>query len=230
VSPLPSPVVPLDIIPILSYIFLRGHCRSCRAKISPQYPLIELAGGISALIILFPLLTMNLNSAAGAILDLVIVITLIVLFTIDLRTLLLPDKYIIFLTVVVVARLLTTHYSLLTTNYQLFTTTLLGAAIGSGLLGLLWLITRGRGLGLGDVKLMIPLGLLFGYIDTAWLLLTAFFIGGLLAAGLLAAKKVTMKTAVPFGPFLAGAAILFILWPDLPRLLTTLILGNSFII
>ncbi len=173
---------------------------------------------------------MNLNSAAGAILDLVIVITLIVLFTIDLRTLLLPDKYIIFLTVVVVARLLTTHYSLLTTNYQLFTTTLLGAAIGSGLLGLLWLITRGRGLGLGDVKLMIPLGLLFGYIDTAWLLLTAFFIGGLLAAGLLAAKKVTMKTAVPFGPFLAGAAILFILWPDLPRLLTTLILGNSFII
>jgi leader peptidase (prepilin peptidase)/N-methyltransferase len=92
-------------------------------------------------------------------------------------------------------------------------TALGGAATGGGLLGALWLGTKGKGIGLGDVKLMIPVGMLFGAADTAVLLFVAFTVGGAVAAYLLAGKKAGLKSAIPFGPFLAGAALLLFLAP-----------------
>jgi prepilin signal peptidase PulO-like enzyme (type II secretory pathway) len=212
-----------DLIPIFSYLFLHGQCRYCQAKISPRYPLVELATAVSALLILVSLPSFDLVHITVGVIDFVIIATLVVLFVIDLRTMLLPDIYVAILAVAVAVRLLLTTYYLLITGA-------IGALLGAGLLGILWIITQGRGLGLGDVKLMIPLGALFGHMDTALLLLVAFVIGGIMAAILLITKKVTMKTAVPFGPFLAGTAILFILWPQLPQYLAIFIFGNSFTI
>ena len=210
-----------ELIPILSFVFQRGRCRHCQAKISVQYPFVELTMGMSALILFTPLpktppelLTALLTAAAVAL--------LIILFVIDLRTFLLPDIFVGLLALVVIV-----HVALQVTSYKLpVTAPLWGALIGSGFLTLLWLVTFGRGIGIGDIKLMIPLGALFGPAATTLLLLISFVIGGTVAAGLLTTRKATLKTPVPFGPFLAGIAIVFLLAPNLPNaILTRLIIG-----
>ncbi len=215
-----------ELIPLLSFVFQRGRCRGCGRHLSPQYPLVELMMGIAALVLFTPA-PAGPAALAGATLRLTIIALLVVLFVIDLRALVLPDVFVVALASVV-ALLLFTNYELRITNYELRTVllhVLLGAASGAGALALLWLLTRGRGLGLGDVKLMLPLGALFGPGHTLVLLWLAFIGGGLTALFLLAIKKATMKTAIPFGPFLAGAAILFVLAPELPRAILALIIG-----
>jgi prepilin signal peptidase PulO-like enzyme (type II secretory pathway) len=99
-----------------------------------------------------------------------------------------------------------------------------GAGLGAGSLLLLWYLTAKQGIGFGDVKLMIPLGLLFGPIHTILLLFTAFICGGVMGSYLLLTKRANLKTAVPFGPFLAGTAIIFIIFPKVPTYLLSLII------
>ncbi|HLD25958.1 MAG TPA: prepilin peptidase [Candidatus Andersenbacteria bacterium] len=201
-----------ELIPLLSFMLQRGRCRQCGQKISVQYPIIELATGLAAMLLFTPLpLTASAWLTAGS--SLIIFALLLILFVIDLKTMLLPDLFVVLLAVAVVAQLVvsTTHYS---ASWRT-THSLMGALVGAGFLGLLWLITRGQGIGLGDVKLMLPLGALFGTGGTAALLGTAFIVGGLMASCLLLARRVTAKTAVPFGPFLAGSAMLFLVYPSL---------------
>jgi prepilin signal peptidase PulO-like enzyme (type II secretory pathway) len=85
-----------------------------------------------------------------------------------------------------------------------------GALFGAALFGFLALITRGKGMGMGDVKLAIPLGLLFGWPDIALLSASAFVAGAFVGIVLLLAGRKTMKSAVPFAPFLIfGATFVF---------------------
>lgn len=211
-----------ELIPILSFIFLRGHCRACHHQLSPQYPLVELAMGVSTLILFTPL-PVSAIATAGAVLSAITIALLIILFVVDLRALLLPDRFIAILAVIVVLTLFN-NYNLQLTTYSL-SHALWGAALGAGTLALLWLITRGRGIGLGDVKLMLPLGILFGPAITVVLLFLAFVVGGIVGLFLLATSRATMKTPVPFGPFLTGVAILFILSPGLPLAILRAIIG-----
>ncbi len=178
------------------------------------------------------------------------VLTLMVLFAIDLRTMLLPDTFIFILTALVLLVIFSHVLPVLSLqNYQpsfssdhslsLFNkinleppsafraslySALSGAFLGAGLLLLLWLLTSKQGIGFGDVKLMVPLGLLFGPVNTILLLFVAFICGGFVGTYLLVTKQATLKTAVPFGPFLAGAAIIFILFPRIPTYLLSLII------
>ena len=91
----------------------------------------------------------------------------------------------------------------------------LGAAIWFGVLGLLWLVTRGQGMGLGDVKLAPSLGATLGWVGvgTAFAgLIVAFVLGGVVSLLLLMTKRVQRRTAIPFGPFLLlGAAVTIVL-------------------
>lgn len=204
-----------ELVPLLSFIFQRGRCRACRNQLSLQYPLVELITGISVLILFTPLPTSAI-AITSAILSTVSITLLIVLFVIDLRTLILPDTFIIILATVVALTLLF--------NYQPLNI-LYGAGLGSGALAFLWLITRGRGLGLGDVKLMLPLGALFGPTNTLILLFLAFITGGIIGTSLLITGRANMKTPIPFGPFLTAVAILFILIPELPQAILNAIIG-----
>jgi prepilin signal peptidase PulO-like enzyme (type II secretory pathway) len=210
-----------ELVPILSFIWQRGRCRRCRHELSPQYPLVEAAMGLSVLVLFTPLPASVLTYVA-AILASIIIALLIILFVIDLRTFLLPDIFVALLGTVTILRIVLP----LTTYHLPLTTSLWGVLIGAGFLALLWLITAGRGIGLGDVKLMVPLGALFGPAATLVLLLGAFITGGAFALALLAAGKATMKTPVPFGPFLAGMAVLFLLAPQLPAVALSLLLGS----
>lgn len=236
-----------DLIPIFSWFMLRGQCRRCHAPLSMQYPLVEILGAIMAGLIARSAITSPLHPLIFFLLFLV-VSCLVVLFVIDQRTMLLPDIFIFILTGLVLLIILV-NASPLTSRagttvappsldflsdeavVDLWVSppsvgiypALIGAFLGSGLLLILWFITSGRGIGFGDVKIMVPLGLLFGPINTVLLLFTAFICGGLFGTYLLITKKATLKTAVPFGPFLAGVAILFILFPNIPNYLLSVI-------
>jgi prepilin signal peptidase PulO-like enzyme (type II secretory pathway) len=200
----------IDLIPLISYILIRGRCVNCRKRISIQYLLVELVVGIVAVTVFMSYLN-GVVGLVGSLVNFFIIYILIGLFLIDLRTFLLPDLYIVMLTGLVVLNMIIVSSSI--------ALAFVGALIGAGFLLILWIITARRGIGLGDVKLMIPLGFLFGPVNTVLLLLGSFILGGSVGLVLLASKKATLKTAVPFGPFLAGVAILFVLFPDIPAYL-----------
>jgi len=209
-----------ELIPLLSFTLQRGRCRACLNQLSLQYPLVELAMGISTLILFTPL-PVSAIATASVLLSAISIALLTTLFVIDLRTLILPDIFIIILAMVVVLTLFIDYQPTL----QSFINALWGAALGAGVLALLWLITHGRGIGLGDVKIMLPLGALFGSTVTVVLLFLAFVAGGIVGLFLLVTGRATMKTPVPFGPFLTGVAILFILVPGLPLAILHAIIG-----
>lgn len=198
-----------ELVPVVSYILQAGRCRSCQKPISRQYPIIELLTGFAGLWLL---------SGGDVTIGLVLFVAvsvLLVLAVIDMYTMLLPDKFILLLLIpaLLVAYLKQPVYPLIST--------LTAVAATTGFLGLIWLITRGRGIGLGDVKLMVPVGLLLGIAGSVTMLFVAFIAGGAYGTYLLGAKKATPKTAVPFGPFLAGATIICLLFPQVTTIFIT---------
>jgi prepilin signal peptidase PulO-like enzyme (type II secretory pathway) len=176
-----------DLIPLLSFTFFRGRCRTCYNPISWQYPVVELLSGVGA-VLLFQSVTHT-----------VIFWLLIILFFIDFKAFILPDFFIVLLTAVIVLSVPVSQA---------------GMMAGAGFLLFLWLATGGQGIGFGDVKLMIPLGLLFGLAGTLMLLATAFIIGGTIGMYLLITKQATRKTAIPFGPYLTGVAMVQLVFPE----------------
>ena len=205
-----------ELIPILSFVLLRAKCSRCRAPISAQYPIVEFTMGLALVLLGSAVLYSSLHPLI-AILSGVAIALLIVLFVIDLYTMLLPDVFVGILTIIAFF-LIITRFQLLTTNYKLLTlSSVSGLVIGAGFVLFLYLITKGKGIGFGDVKLMIPLGLIFGGWGAVILLLLSFISGGLVSLALLSKGRATMKTAIPFGPFIAGSAILLLLFPQLQQ-------------
>lgn len=206
-----------ELIPLFSFVFLRARCGTCGATIKMQYIVMEAMMGICAVLI-FSSLPLTLSDSVLRVSMLGAVGGLLVLALIDLRTFLLPDAHILILSVLVAVSLFLQPDRW---NFYIFW----GALVGSGFLLLLWIVTRGQGVGLGDVKLMVPLGALLGLQGVILLFFIAFCVGGLVGIVLLLQGKAAMKTAIPFGPFLAGAAILIILIPTLPAYFFTMLLG-----
>lgn len=195
-----------ELIPIISYIVQRAHCRGCGAAIPMHYPLLELVSGVLFLLVFLPVVTAS-QSLVLALCIYIAACLLLILLHIDARSMMLPDIYILMLAgmSIVIA------YLTGSTADQMA----LGALVGSGAIYAIWLATAGEGIGFGDVKLMIPLGMLFGLRGSITLLFLAFFIGGMVGIVLLAMKKAGRKTAIPFGPFLAGAALLLLIYPQI---------------
>ncbi|MEK7583467.1 MAG: prepilin peptidase [Patescibacteria group bacterium] len=183
-----------DLVPVVSYVMLRGRCRQCHHHISLQYPLVELLSGV-------------LFVFAPSLLWLVALEVFLVLAVIDLQHLLIPDALLVVLIAVALA---------MRVAWQPWN--LLSALAVGGLLFLLWFLSKGTWIGFGDVKLVAVLGLLFGFPGTAIVIYGGVMIGGLVSVVLLALRKANRKTAVPLGTFLALAAIVYILYEPAQRL------------
>ncbi|MBI2034143.1 MAG: prepilin peptidase [Candidatus Levybacteria bacterium] len=188
-----------DLIPVVSFILLRGKCRCCHSPISWQYPLVELLTGILfVMVILHP--NNQIFNFQFSIFNLVyyffIVSSLIVIFFTDLKYGIIPDK------IVYPAIIVTFFYLII--NYQLSTINYLISALGAFLLFfLLHFITRGRGMGFGDVKLAGLLGLFLGFPKIVVSLYLAFLTGAVVSLILVMLGKKKLKgSTVPFGPFL----------------------------
>ena len=186
-------------IPVVSFAFLRGRCRTCRSPISYQYPIVE---ALTAAMFAFgwwyygPSLLLVSRIVFGC--------ALIVLFAIDLEHHLLPN--VITLPGIVVGFL-----------FSLFTepgwrSSLIGIVLGGGVLFLIaegyYRLRREEGLGMGDVKMLAMIGAFLGWQLTLLSLMLASFAGTIIGVALIATGRGTMKYALPFGTFLAiGAAV-----------------------
>jgi len=194
-----SPIRPYDNVPILSWLLLRGRCRSCGTAISPRYPLVEAAtGALCALVVIAK------GPDEDALLGLALVLLLVPVTLIDLDHRIIPNKLMLVGLVVAPAILLAT------TPDDLLEHAL--AALGAGGFFLLAALAYPRGMGMGDVKLAAVLGLFLGRaVGPA--IFVALVAGTLVGAAIIARKgaREGRKTAVPFGPFLAlgGVVALF---------------------
>ncbi len=199
-------IKPQDNIPILSYLMLRGRCRSCGARVSPRYIFVE-ALTPAVMMILFFKLGLGWAFAAMA----VFTSALIVLAFIDYDHKLLPDK-IVFPTAAVGL-----VYAAFRPDMSLGQA-LLGAAVGGGFLllvfGLYYLVRRKEGLGMGDVTMMVMVGLYLGWPKTVLTLILGSFAGALAGAVVMAVRKKDLQFALPFGTFLAPAAYVALVWGD----------------
>lgn len=191
-----------ELAPLASFALQGGRCRRCKARLSAQYPIVELLSGIIFVCVPFVVAP----SIAAAAVWIAIFEALLVMTLIDIRMGIIPDEINIFLGVMGVLLLLIPA--------PLGAGAVLAkvcAALGAGLFfALLIALTRGKGMGMGDFKLAIPLGLIFGWPQIVLTLIAAFVIGAAVGVFSIARGTNSMKGTLPFGPFLAlGAAITF---------------------
>jgi len=189
-----------DLIPVFSFIFLKGKCRYCGQKISWQYPIVEISTAI-----LFLLMTeaKPLSPETGFLM--VISCFLIVIFVYDLKHYIIPDK------VVYPAIAITLIYNLQFTIYNqfsIFQFSIFSAVGAAAFFAAIVLISQGKWMGIGDIKLAFLMGLVLGWPNTFVALFPAFFIGAIIGVGLILVGKKKLSSAVPFGPFLVTGTIL----------------------
>ena len=190
-----APVKPYDNVPILSYLLLRGHCRSCGAQISPRYPLVEaLTAALCAGAVLAH------DSASAVALSIALILIVIPAALIDLEHRIIPNKLTALGAVVALALGLALDPS--GEPQRLI------AAAGAGGFLLLAALAYPGGMGMGDVKLAAVVGLFVGRA-VAPAILIALLCGVLVGAAIVARKgtRAGRKTAIPFGPFLAFGAV-----------------------
>ncbi|RJR25464.1 prepilin peptidase [Candidatus Microgenomates bacterium] len=194
-----------DNVPLFSFFILKGLCRQCHSPISWRYPLVELlAAGFFVLVFS----QIGQISTIGLILSLILFSGLIVIFFIDLEHQIIPDKIVLPLCLIYFIYYLVTDYWLLVTNH-------LPSAVVSFLLFLsLFLITKGKGMGFGDVKLSFLMGLVLGFPKVVIAFYIAFLTGAFLGIILILVKKAKFGKPIAFGPFLVFGTTLSYLWGE----------------
>ena len=212
-----------ELLPVVSYLAQQGKCRHCHAHITSRYLVIELLTGA-----LFLLVAQTfLFDPVLLLLNLVIVSLLVIIVMYDLRHMIIPDALVLFLLAPAVA------YTLWDPLMQVLVfppiMALFGALIPAVLFAGLWLVSRGAWIGLGDAKLAVPLGLIVGAWGSISMFVLSFWIGAVVAVGLLLLQRIfttlkrhrggqlflrflrrplTIKSEVPFAPFLVAAFLL----------------------
>ena len=202
-----SDIKPWHNIPVISYLALRGQCANCSASISVRYPMVE---AITAAIWIACGLAFGVSYAlVGA---MILTAVLICLTAIDLDTQLLPDS--LTLPLVWIGLLLN-----LSGTYATLESAVLGAVAGYlSLWSVYWgfkLLTGKEGMGYGDFKLLAALGAWFGMGAIPTLILASSLVGAVVGILLIVTGRQGRETPMPFGPFLAGAGLLHLFFPNL---------------
>ncbi len=222
-----KPIAAYDNIPVLSYVLLGGRCRSCRARISARYPLVELLTGLTWVLayLSFDLSVAGLKAALLASAMIVLVFT-------DLHHRTLPDR--ITLPGIGVGLVFALWLPIEDNTAALLwrwvsgayppgvaasvVNALLGAALGAGILyglGELWYRLRGvEAMGLGDVKMMAMVGVFLGPKLTTLTLLLGSLAGSLLGSLFILLARKDTKYELPFGSFLGVAALVALFWGE----------------
>jgi prepilin signal peptidase PulO-like enzyme (type II secretory pathway) len=203
-----------ELIPLFSYLCLRGKCGHCRAPISVQYPLVELATGVGFLLI-------HLRYVFGFSLpetfteemflwfylrDMLSWCVMILIAVYDFRFGLIPDRF----TLPALLFLFPLQIFLGVSWGSLVT----GALVIGGFFAAQYVLSRGTWVGGGDMRLGVLMGVMLGLSQGLFALFIAYLIGAMIGVFLLITKKATRKTRLPLGPFLAGASLLVLLSGD----------------
>ena len=191
---------PLELIPIFSYMFLGGKCKNCKDKISCFYPIFEFTSGL-----LFALSYIIFGLSLNTLLAIVFISMLLIIIISDYQTMIIPDSILIVFGVLI---LLIKYFIV---GYPSIVYSLLDGVIAFIFMLLLKLfgdfIFKKESMGGGDIKLMFIFGVMFGYIISIFSVFVAALIG--LPVSLILLKK-NKSHEIPFGPFLAVAAIIIL--------------------
>jgi len=193
-------------IPVISYLFLRGKCSSCSTKISVQYPVVELITGITSL-----LAAHTFGVSIQTVAALFFTWVLIALTLIDLKKQLLPDN--------ITMPLL--WLGILLSLFDVFTdvtSSVIGAMAGYMILWSVYqlfkLLTKKEGMGFGDFKLLGALGAWAGFSYLPQMILVSSVIGTVAGVTMLIIGKTKQQQPIPFGPYLAVAGWIALLWGE----------------
>jgi len=201
-----------DLIPIFSFLILRGKCRYCQKPISWQYPLVELATAILFILVINnQLLIINFQNLLSTFYFLLSICFLIIIFVYDLKHYIIPDKIIYFAILIAFLYNVLYSYFIPHTSYFILNTT--SAAFGAAVFFLaIVLVSKGSWMGVGDVKLAFFMGLFLGFPKILVALFLSFLIGAAIGLGLVTVGKKTLKSEVPFAPFLVTGTFLAMFW------------------
>src|SRR3954452_6092262 len=200
-------IAPYDNVPVLSWVVLRGKCRNCAEPISARYPLVELltAG-------LFVGAALRFHGSWAILPYCIGFAGLVALSFIDIDTQLLPKRVVWPVAAMVLAGFVVT--AAVEHRWDDMQRALLGSAVSVFAVGLLWFVYP-RGMGFGDVRLEVILGMLLGWVSRGTVaagFALAFLLGGVLSIALLATGLRTRKDAIPFGPWLCLGCVIAVLW------------------
>jgi prepilin signal peptidase PulO-like enzyme (type II secretory pathway) len=205
-----------DLVPVFSFLFLRGKCRYCGQKISWQYPIVEISTGLVFLLVsitTFDPQLSTLNSLFSMVCLLAVSSLLIIIFIFDLKWYIIPDKVLFAAVGITAAFHLCNFFLGLYSKDQALG--FLFSAIGACAFFLaIFLLTRGRAMGFGDVKLAFFMGLFLGWPKIIVALFLAFLIGAIIGLILIALKKKGLRSEIPFGPFLITGLFIALAWGD----------------
>ena len=221
-----------DLIPVLSFVFLKGKCRYCGERISWQYPAVEISTGILFLFLIsnikyqissqYPISNIQfLDNIQYPILYLLfwlfIASALIIIFVYDLKHYIIPDKIIYPAIIVTLGFNLFNNFQFPISNFQSifnyqFSNFLFSAIIAGAFFLSIVIITRGKGMGGGDIKLAFLMGLILGWPLIIVAVFSAFILGSIIGIFLILLGKKKMKSMVPFGPFLVAGTFLSLFW------------------
>ncbi|SNB46204.1 A24 family peptidase [Geobacter sp. DSM 9736] len=200
-----------DNIPLIGYLLLRGRCRSCGGRISLQYPLVELLNGLLTLFLFLkfgPSLTFLVLS--------LLLWALVAITFIDLEHQIIPD--VISLPGIIAG--FAASFAILDPLHPSQTVgwlnSLIGIVAGGGSLLLVatayHFLTKKEGMGGGDIKLLAMMGAFLGWRAVPFILFTSSLLGSIIGIALMVTNKKDSKLAIPFGPFLSMAAVIYIFW------------------
>lgn len=202
-----------DLIPVFSFLFLKGRCQYCHKKISWQYPAVEISTGI-LFILIFWSLEFNWVLGIGT-WDLIkicfmfyVASSMVVIFVYDLKHYIIPDKV---LFPVIAITFLYRLFEVL--DFRILDYILSGLGAGAFFL-FIFLVSGGRWMGFGDVKLAFFMGLFLGYPNILAALFLAFFLGAIIGTGLIVFGGKSLKSKIPFGPFLIAGTFLALFWGE----------------
>lgn len=191
-----------DLVPVFSFIFLKGKCRGCGTKIHWVYPVMELVTGL-----LFAFAYYQLGFSLELVVALLFISLLVIITVSDIAYMLIPDKILLFFLIpLIVLRV----FEPLSPWWD----SVIGAVVGFGVLFLIAVVSKG-GMGGGDIKLFFVIGLVLGWVPTLLTLFLASIIGTVIGIISLRRTKQGRKTPIPFGPSIAIAAIIAYFYGEL---------------
>lgn len=200
-----------DLIPVFSYLALKGKCRTCKAKISAQYPLVELLTGL-----MFVILYLKFGFTVELFFSIYLMSVLLIVFFIDLKHKIIPNGLVITGLIGGAAFFVVRfwyHDAIL--NGAAWYSPLLGMVATSGFLLIIallgMLVYKGEAMGMGDVKIFLPIGLFLGLKLGIMALVFSVVIGGLSGMFLILTKLKDRKSQIPFGPFIVAGTFLSLL-------------------
>jgi len=201
-----SKIKPVDNIPLLSYILLKGRCRNCKSKISIQYPVVEFLSGLIYLIIY-----LVYGLSVQTLIYIILSSALIIVAFIDLNEQIVPD--VMSLPGIVIGFILSFFVP-----YISFINSALGVVVGGGIILVIGLtgsvIFKKEAMGGGDVKLAAMIGAFLGWRYIIISLFLGFFLGALAGIFLIMTKIKSREDVVPFGPFIVLGSFITLLWGE----------------